>query len=115
MRSGGQGSSWIATNGNDVWVSNTTDGTVTRIDAVRRRAVSTVQVGISPVNLDVIDGDVWVPNDLGNTISRIDGTTGKVVETIQTGEDPAVVAGAEGDVWATMFQGAQVWRIHPEP
>jgi DNA-binding beta-propeller fold protein YncE len=54
-----------------------------------------------------------VPNDLGNTISRIDGTTGKVVETIQTGEGPAVVAGAEGDVWASMFQGAQVWRIHP--
>ena len=82
---------------------------------MRRRAVSTVQVGISPVNLDVIGGDVWVPNDLGNTISRIDGTTGKVVETIQTGEDPAVVAGAEGDVWASMFQGAQVWRIHPGP
>jgi DNA-binding beta-propeller fold protein YncE len=65
------------------------------------------------VNLDVIGGDVWVPNDLGNTISRIDGTTGKVVETIQTGADPAVVAGADGDVWASMFQGAQVWRIRP--
>ena len=63
----------------------------------------------------MIGGDVWVPNDLGNTISRIDGTTGKVVETIQTGEGPAVVAGAEGDVWASMFQGAQVWRIHPGP
>ena len=88
---------------------------MTRIDAARRRAVSTVRVGISPVNLDVIGGDVWVPNDLGNTISRIDGTTGKVVETIQTGEGPAVVAGAEGDVWASMFQSAQVWRIHPQP
>src|SRR5262249_44754696 len=98
----------------DVWVSNTTDGTVTRIDAVRRRAVSTVQVGISPVNLDVIGGDVWVPNDLGSSISHIDGTTGKVVETIQAaGGDPAVVAGAEGAVWASMFHGAQAWRIHP--
>jgi DNA-binding beta-propeller fold protein YncE len=75
--------------------------------------VAKVQVGLSPVNLDVIGGDVWVPNDLGNTITRIDGDTGKVVETIQTGHNPAVVAGAEGDVWASMFDDGQVWRIHP--
>ena len=74
-----------------------------------------MKIGSSPVNLDVIGGDVWVPDDLGNTLTRIDGKTGKVVETIPTTGNPAVVAGANGDVWATMFDGAQVWRIHPDP
>jgi YVTN family beta-propeller protein len=113
VASGGQAASWIATNGTDVWVSNTRSGSVSRIDAVRRKVDATVKVGLSPVNLDVIGGDVWVPDDLGNTITRIDGQTGRIVETIPTGKGPAVVAGAAGDVWATMFDDEQVWRIHP--
>ena len=113
VRSGGQAASWIAVNGTDVWVSNTKSGSVTRIDAVKRKAVATVKVGTTPVNLDVIGGDVWVPDDVANAIVRIDGETGQVVETIPTGKGPAVVAGAGGDVWASMFGESQVWRIRP--
>jgi len=113
IRSGGAGASWVAANGRDVWVSNTSDGTVSRIDAVRRKLVSTTKVGAGPVNLDVVDGDVWVPNDQDDTVWRLDGATGAVRETISTGPNPAVVAGAAGDVWVSIFEGGQVWRIHP--
>jgi DNA-binding beta-propeller fold protein YncE len=37
VASGGQAASWIAVNGTDIWVSNTKSGSVTRIDAVRRK------------------------------------------------------------------------------
>jgi YVTN family beta-propeller protein len=114
VASGGNAASWIAVNGTDVWVSNTKSGSVSRIDAVRRKAVTTVKVGVSPVNLDVIGGDVWVPDDVRNTVVRIDGDTGQVIETVPTGRNPAVVAGAVGDVWVSMYDDAQIWRIHPE-
>ena len=84
-----------------------------RIDAVKRRLVSTTKVGAGPVNLDVVGGDVWVPNDEDDTLSRIDGVTGTVEETIATGPNPAVVAGAVGDVWLSIHEGGEVWRIHP--
>jgi YVTN family beta-propeller protein len=58
VRSGGVGASWIAVHGNDVWVSNSKSGSVSRIDAGTRKLVSTVRVGISPVNLEVVGGDV---------------------------------------------------------
>jgi hypothetical protein len=44
---------------------------------------------------------------------RLDGATGAVRETISTGPNPAVVAGAAEDVWVSIFEGGQVWRIHP--
>jgi streptogramin lyase len=72
-----------------------------------------MRVGISPVNLEVVGGDVWIPDDLGNKVVRIDGASGKVEETLSVGRNPAVVAGVDGDVWVSMFDGAQVWRIHP--
>jgi len=99
--------------GPDVWISNTKSGSVSRIDAATRKLISTVKVGISPVNLDVIDGDVWVPDDLGDKVVRIDGATGKVAETLTVGHNPAVVAGVAGDVWVSMFDDSQVWRIRP--
>ncbi len=72
-----------------------------------------VEVGLSPVNLEVVGDSVWVPNDAGNTISRIDVATARVTETIETAANPAVVSGVGGDVWASMFDAGQVWRIRP--
>jgi len=71
-----------------------------------------VNVGRSPVNLEVVGGDVWVPNDHGDTITRI-SPAGKVVETIKTGKNPTVVAGVAGEVWASKFDAGEVWRIRP--
>ena len=49
----------------------------------------------------------------GNRVVRIDGATGKVEETLAVAGNPAVVTGVDGDVWVSMFDDAQVWRIHP--
>jgi YVTN family beta-propeller protein len=104
-------SSWVAVSKGAVWVSNTSSGTVTRINPKKRKVVKVVRVGTGPVNLDVVGRDVWVPNDQSDTLSRISIARNRVVETLRTADNPAVVAPAAGAVWATMHDAGEVWRI----
>jgi virginiamycin B lyase len=43
-----------------VWVANTIDGTVSRIDPRTNRVTATIRVGADPKQLAVGDGAVWV-------------------------------------------------------
>jgi YVTN family beta-propeller protein len=43
-----------------VWVANTGDGTVARIDPARNEVVQSIVVGNAPAGLSVADGTVWV-------------------------------------------------------
>ena len=43
-----------------VWVANSGDGTVSRIDPVSGRVIATIDVGGSPTGLAVADDGVWV-------------------------------------------------------
>ena len=52
--------SWIAVGSGSVWVSNTSDGTVSRIDPASGRVVATIPVGPNPGAIVVGEGSVWV-------------------------------------------------------
>ena len=43
-----------------VWVANTLDGTVSRIDPATRRVIATIRVGGLPRGVAVSDETVWV-------------------------------------------------------
>ena len=98
-----------------IWVSNVSDGTVSRIDIATNRQTSTLEVGLSPVNLEAghHGEDVWVPDDVGNRVVRIDVNTTRVVGRLPAPGGPAVVRAAFGDIWITMFGIGEVWRVHP--
>jgi YVTN family beta-propeller protein len=70
VRSGGTGANWLAANGSTLWVSNNLSNSITHINTRTRKRVATVKVGLSPVNLDVVNGDVWVPCDQDKTLWR---------------------------------------------
>ena len=46
-------------------------GTVTAVDTVTGRVLTTYRVGIEPRGLAWSGGAVWVANQLSNTVSRI--------------------------------------------
>jgi len=50
----------VAAGAGAVWVANSIDGTVSRIDPASRKAVSTIDVGGIPHELSVDDRGVWV-------------------------------------------------------
>ncbi len=62
-----------------VWVENTGDGTVSRIDPATNQVSGTFRVGRGPVYLAVLDGRVWVANGLGRSVSVLDAASGATV------------------------------------
>ena len=58
-----------------VWVANSGDGTVTRIDPRTDRVLATIRVGGSPQAITVADGRVWVTVD-AQTIDQAGGVGG---------------------------------------
>ena len=96
-----------------IWVTNSNDGTVSRIDPVTRSVRQTIGVGSTPSGIAVGAGAVWVANHFDGTISRIDPETNTEVDKIPVGNDPTAVAFGEGSVWVTNSADRTVSRIDP--
>jgi YVTN family beta-propeller protein len=62
----------VAVGAGGVWVTNTDDGTVSRVDPARNRVAATIRVEAHPWGVAVGAGGVWVTNFNDDTVSRID-------------------------------------------
>ena len=86
----GNGPTAIAVGDSAVWVANSLDGTLSRIDPTNG-AVSVVPVGGSPSGI-AAGPSVWASDSRAGTISRIDPASGKVAQVVRTGNEPQGVA-----------------------
>ena len=110
----GSAPSAVAVTGPDVWVTNSGDGTVSRVSAVTGRAVDTIQVGNLPVAIAAGSGGVWVANEGDDTVDRIDPATGDVTRRgIQVGARPDGIAAGPDAVWVANGEDGTVQRIDP--
>jgi YVTN family beta-propeller protein len=53
----------VAAGAGSLWVANSGDGTVTRIDPVSGRVVETIAVGGSPNGIAAVGDEIWVTVD----------------------------------------------------
>ena len=88
----GNGASAVAVGAGAVWVANSLDGTVSRIDPASDRVAATIPVGDGPSGVASRAAAVWVSNELAGTLSRIDPARNEVVQTVKTGNRPEGVA-----------------------
>jgi YVTN family beta-propeller protein len=106
-----------------VWVTNTEDNTVARIDPATNQVVATIAVGepgpVAPgaFTSDGVaagEGSVWVATDSQGQqyVVRIDPATNEVVARIPIDRDVYVLAVAGGAVWARGYPN-DVLRIDP--
>ncbi len=78
----------IATTDGTLWIANSGDGTVSRIDPATNEVVATVTIGSiggeygSPKYIAAHNGQIWATNDAEGTVVRIDPATNQVVQTI---------------------------------
>ena len=87
-------SSRDAVAGPKAYVGNFKDNTVSVIDTVAGKVVSTIPVGMGPHGMGITPDGRWlyVSNDGASTLSLIDTTTDSVTRTIEVGKSPHGVA-----------------------
>ena len=98
----GNGPTGIAVGAGGVWVADSLDNKITRIDPGSRSVTDTIPVGRSPSGVAVGAGSVWVANSGDGTVTRIDPLTNRVLATIPVGGSPQAITVADGRVWVTL-------------
>ena len=100
-----------------VWVANTNDGTVARIDARTRKVVAVIGVGAGVRDIATGFGSVWVANGSEGTVTRIDPALNAPEETLRLAAENAVarpvnwIAVGSNAVWVT--RGNELLRVDP--
>jgi len=106
----GNAPSAIAAGAGSLWVTNSADGTVTRIDPTTL-LVRTIPVGHGPVAVVVNPAGVWVANAGDNTVVRVDPGTNAVAGTTPVGDGPTAVLAAPAAVWVANGRDGTVMRL----
>jgi YVTN family beta-propeller protein len=108
----GQRPTALAEGFGSVWVTNSAEDSVSRIDARSHNNSVPIPVGASPAGVAVGAGAVWVANSEDATVSRIDPATSRTI-TIPVRPGPTGIVFAFGSVWVTNALDASVSRIDP--
>ncbi|MBD0330784.1 MAG: hypothetical protein ICV64_11870 [Thermoleophilia bacterium] len=114
----GTGPGAIAAADGAVWVANTGDKSVSRIDPQTRTVTKTIAVDATPTGIAVAPDAVWVVHGRLGTVSRIDPQFSEVAATIDAGlgrtSGGSISVGASG-VWVAFaaHTAAYVARIEP--
>jgi peptide/nickel transport system substrate-binding protein len=109
----GRGPSAVTAGGGSVWVANTLDGTVTRIDRQRDRAV-TIPIGGAPSGLAFSGGSLWASDGEARSVAQVDPGANQVVQRIEVGNAPRAVAAAGGALWVASSADGAVRRVDLE-
>lgn len=109
----GTGPHGVAVGAGSVWVTNTNDNSVSRIDPKTNAVVQTIDVPDGPEGVAVGGGFVWVADSLANAVSQIDPGTNTVVRSIPVGNGPSDVAFGLGDVWVTDSADRTLVQLDP--
>jgi ABC-type transport system substrate-binding protein/DNA-binding SARP family transcriptional activator/DNA-binding beta-propeller fold protein YncE len=100
----------LATGAGSVWVADTQDETVSRLEADEDRVV-TIPVGSDPVALAFGAGALWVAERGDLTVAQISPASNKVVRRIETSNAPSAIAAGSGAVWVTSAEDQTVSRV----
>ena len=104
----GRGPTAIAVGGDSVWVGNSLDGTISRIDT-NTRQVTTIDAGGDPVGLAFGEQSLWATTAPGRSVSQVDPGRNRLARRFEIGNGPRGVAVGFGDVWiATALDGTLV-------
>jgi len=102
----------VVSAGGSVWVANTGDGTVTKIDAAAGRVVGK-PLPVAGTRLAFGAGSLWAVDPQTNQVVRIDSKTGETEATITVGSGPAAIAYGDGGIWVANSLDGTVTRVDP--
>jgi ABC-type transport system substrate-binding protein/DNA-binding SARP family transcriptional activator len=100
----------LATGAGSVWVADTQDETVSRVEPSRNRVV-TIPVGSDPAALAFGAGALWVAERGDGTVAQVSPASNKVLRRIEIANGPSAIAVGHGAVWVTSAVDQTVSRI----
>jgi YVTN family beta-propeller protein len=101
----------VVVEGSSVWVANSEERTVSRIDPATDGVVATIPVGGRPTHLTAASGAVWVTTPQG--MQWIDPKLNRVVQTVPLRAGPGDAELAfDGCLWVS-FNDGTVRRLNP--
>src|SRR5262249_55918641 len=98
-----------------IWVANSLDGTVSKIDPRENggQVVDRITVGNGPTGVAYGLGRLWVANSVDRTVEPIDPRTDRAGRPIAVGTGADAVAVGDGAVWVTGKSAAVLARLDP--
>ena len=109
----GNGPSGVAVGGSSVWVANSTDGTLSRIDPITN-TTKTIRLGGGPTDVAAGAGAVWVSDAADGRVLRVNPYTNRVTGPINVGDGPTAITVGFSAVWVTNSLDGTVSRINPQ-
>jgi YVTN family beta-propeller protein len=103
----------MAADSTAVWVHNSEQGTVVRVDPTTNQVVATIHVGHGLGDVVLQGGFVWVGNHDDSTVSKIDPKSNKVVDTIALPPPTGFLGTSPGTVWVASKGNSEVMKIDP--
>jgi peptide/nickel transport system substrate-binding protein len=94
-----------------LWLANSVDGSLWKVDPTTGSRTLDVQVGPDPGALAVTTDAVWVVSERAGTLVRVDPKTGVIVRVVRVGNGPIAVAIADGFAWVANAGDATVTRV----
>ena len=94
-----------------LWVANSGERTVQRVNPKTHEVVGTFEVGSNPTAIALSAQDVWVANGADASVTEIDAAANKVVATFRVGALPTALAGGPGVVWVANSGNDNLSRI----
>ena len=104
----------VAFDGTNIWVTNSSANTVTRINPTTNEVVgSPIAVGGGPGAIAFDGTHMWIANSASNTVTRVNAATGVIVGSpIGVGNDPVAVVYDGTRIWVANVDSNSVTRIN---
>jgi DNA-binding beta-propeller fold protein YncE len=101
----------FAFDGANIWVSNSGDNTVSKLQPSDGTILGTFNAGEQPIGL-VFDGaNIWAANSYVNTVTKLRASDGKTLGTFAVGKTPKFLAFDGDAIWVTNTQGASITKL----
>ena len=94
-----------------VWVANTGDGTITRIDAASGKPTKTLPIAATELAFGA--GTLWASQRAASRVARIDPRRASVVQRSRSATGPTGIAFGSGAAWVANSLDGTVSRIDP--
>ena len=104
----------IAATVGSLWLSDTRDQAVLRVDPTDGLIVDRIAVPGEPGGIVIGDGAIWVASTIAGTISRIDPATAQVTQTVPLEIGNAAALGfGQGRLWVDDATGHSLVEVSP--